>query len=272
MPSLTRDVSRSTAPEVPSARRPIVAGNWKMHLGRSAARELLTDLRGELDRLQGVDVVVCPPLPWLSDAADLLKGSTLRVGAQNVHWEPHGAFTGEVGAAMLAGMVDYVIIGHSERRHLFGESDQDTARKLDAVLGLDMKPILAVGELREEREAGRTPEVLRRQLLAAFEDIERLPEGFVIAYEPVWAIGTGLTATPETAQLACAGVRRIVAERFGEDTATVCRIQYGGSVSAENAESLTRQPDIDGLLVGGASLKADSFAAICRAVAIAKGP
>ena len=243
-----------------------------MHLGRSTARELLSSLRRELDLLQGVDVVVCPPMPWLSDAADLLKGSTLSVGAQNVHWEPHGAFTGEVGAAMLAGTVEFVIIGHSERRHLFGESDQDTARKLEAVLALDMKPILAVGELREEREAGRTPKVLRRQLLAAFGDIERLPEGFVIAYEPVWAIGTGLTATPETAQLACADVRAIVAERFGEDTAAACRVQYGGSVNAENAEVLARQPDIDGLLVGGASLKADSFAAICRAVALAKGP
>jgi triosephosphate isomerase len=167
--------------------------------------------------------------------------------------------------------VDYVIIGHSERRHLFGETDEATARKLDAVLGLGMKPILAVGELREEREASRTPEVLQRQLTAAFADIERLPEGFVVAYEPVWAIGTGLTATPETAQQACADVRRIIRERYGGDTAEACRIQYGGSVNAENAAALASQADIDGLLVGGASLNAEAFAAICRAVASAKG-
>jgi triosephosphate isomerase len=252
-------------------RRPIVAGNWKMHLGRSAARELLLDLLRELDGLEDVDVVVCPPMPWLTDAVDTLEDSTLRVGVQNVHWEPHGAFTGEVGAAMLAGVVDYVIIGHSERRHLFGETDEATARKLDAVLGLGMQPILAVGELREEREAGRTPEILQRQLSAAFADIERLPEGFVVAYEPVWAIGTGLTATPETAQQACADVRRIIRERYGEDTAEACRVQYGGSVNAENAAALASQADIDGLLVGGASLNAEAFAAICRAVASAKG-
>jgi len=249
------------------ARRPIVAGNWKMHLGRSAARELAASLRSALDGLDGVEVVLCPPMAWITDVVDALAGSSLRAGAQNVHWEPHGAFTGEVGAAMLAGLVDYVIIGHSERRHVFGETDEDTARKLQAVLGLGMRPILAVGELREEREAGRTPEILERQLTAAFADIRRLPEGFVIAYEPVWAIGTGLTATPDMAQLACTDVRRIVAGRFDEDTADACRIQYGGSVNAENAAELVAQPDIDGLLVGGASLNADSFAAICRAAA-----
>jgi triosephosphate isomerase len=238
-----------------------------MHLGRSAARELVTALRGALDGLDGVDVVLCPPMPWVTDAVDLLEGSTLRVGVQNVYWEPHGAYTGEVGAAMLAGTVDYVIIGHSERRHVFGESDEDTARKLAAVLGLDMQPMLAVGELREEREAGRTPEILQRQLTGAFADIERLPEGFVIAYEPVWAIGTGLTATPEQAQQACADIRRIVADRYDDDTAQSCRVQYGGSVNAENASVLAAQPDIDGLLVGGASLNAESFAAICRAAA-----
>ncbi|MGE0229488.1 MAG: triose-phosphate isomerase [Dehalococcoidia bacterium] len=253
------------------ARRPIVAGNWKMHLDRSAAADLVTALRGALDGLAGIDVVLCPPLPWLPDTADHLRGSTLEVGVQNVYWEPHGAYTGEVSAAMLAGLVDYVIIGHSERRHVFGETDEETAKKLDAVLGLGMRPILAVGELREEREAGRTPHVLERQLLAAFADVNRLPADFVVAYEPVWAIGTGLTATPETAQQACADVRRILGQRFGDATAEACRIQYGGSVNAENAAALAAGPDIDGLLVGGASLNAEAFAAICRAVADAKG-
>ncbi|MEZ4554800.1 MAG: triose-phosphate isomerase [Dehalococcoidia bacterium] len=252
-------------------RRPIVAGNWKMHLDRSAAADLVAALRGALDGLAGIDVVLCPPLPWLPDTADRLRGSTLEVGAQNVYWEPHGAYTGEVSAAMLAGLVDYVIIGHSERRHVFGETDEETAKKLDAVLGLGMRPILAVGELREEREAGQTPHVLQRQLLAAFADVDRLPEDFVVAYEPVWAIGTGLTATPETAQQACADVRRILAERFGDATAEACRIQYGGSVNAENAAALAAAPDIDGLLVGGASLNAEAFTTICRAVAATKG-
>jgi triosephosphate isomerase len=248
-------------------RTPIVAGNWKMHLTRAAARELLTALRADLDGLRGVDVCVCPPAPWLTDAADLLHGSTLHVGAQNVYWETHGAFTGEVSATMLTGIVDYVIIGHSERRHVFGETDADTARKLQAVLGLGLQPMLAVGELRAEREGGTTVEVLRRQLLAAFEDIERLPEGFIVAYEPVWAIGTGLTATPEIAQQACADIRAILATRYGDDTAEACRIQYGGSANAGNAAALLAQPDIDGLLVGGAALQAESFAAICRAAA-----
>lgn len=252
-------------------RRPIVAGNWKMHLNRSAAAELVSALRGGLDGLAGIDVVLCPPAPWLADTADHLRGSSLEVGAQNVYWEPHGAFTGEVSAAMLTGLVDYVIIGHSERRHVFGETDEDTAKKLDAVLGLGMQPILAVGELREEREAGQTPAILERQLRAAFANVDRLPEGFVVAYEPVWAIGTGLTATPEIAQQACAHVRRIVAERFGDGPAEACRVQYGGSVNAENAAALAAQSDIDGLLVGGASLNAEAFTAICRAVAATKG-
>jgi triosephosphate isomerase len=250
-----------------ASRTPIVGGNWKMHLDRIHARVLLRELRDELDGLAGVEVVICPPAPWLGDAADLLEGSTLQVGAQNAHWQPHGAFTGEVGAAMLIGTARYVILGHSERRRVFGETDDDVGRRLAAVLGLELRPILAIGELQAEREGGATREVLRRQLDAAFADVDRLPEGFVIAYEPVWAIGTGLTATPEIAQSTIADVRSMVAERFGASTAEACRIQYGGSVNAENVRELARQPDIDGALVGGASLQASSFAAICRAVA-----
>ena len=249
------------------ARTPIVAGNWKMHLGRTPARELLTALHESLAEVRGIDMAVCPPAPWIGDAADILRGSRIGVGAQNVYWEPHGAFTGEVSAAMLAGVVDYVIIGHSERRHVFGETDEQTNRKLQAVLGLGMQPMLAVGELREEREGGRTNDVLRRQLLAAFADIEELPEGFIVAYEPVWAIGTGLTATPEIAQMTCADIRAILTERFDAATAEACRIQYGGSASADNASALMSQPDIDGLLVGGAALQAESFTRICQAAA-----
>ncbi|MYB42488.1 MAG: triose-phosphate isomerase [Chloroflexi bacterium] len=252
-----------------ATRTPIVGGNWKMHLDRAGARDLLRELRGQLDGLAGVEVVIFPPAAWLGDAADALEGSTLRVGAQNAYWLPHGAYTGEVGAAMLVGTADYVLVGHSERRHVFGESDEDTARKLDAVLGLALQPILAVGEQQEEREGGRTAEVLRRQLDAAFADIDRLPEGFTIAYEPVWAIGTGLTATPEIAQATVAEIRRMVADRFGAASAEACRIQYGGSVNAGNVADLASQPDIDGALVGGASLDAEAFATICRAVAAA---
>ena len=252
-----------------ATRTPIVGGNWKMHLDRAGARDLLRQLREQLDGLEGVEVVIFPPAAWLGDAADALEGSTLRVGAQNAYWLPHGAYTGEVGAAMLVGTADYVLVGHSERRHVFGESDEDSGRKLDAVLGLALQPILAVGEQQEEREGGRTAEVLQRQLDAAFADVERLPEGFTIAYEPVWAIGTGLTATPEIAQATVAEIRRMVADRFGAASAEACRIQYGGSVNAENVADLAAQTDIDGALVGGASLDAEAFATICRAVAAA---
>jgi triosephosphate isomerase (TIM) len=249
------------------ARTPIVGGNWKMHTNRSEARALLGRLRQRLDVIEGVDVVICPPFPWLGDAADLVSGSHLHVGAQDVYWEPPGAFTGEVSATMLAGTAEYVIVGHSERRHLFGESDMDTNRKLRAALEAGLRPIFAIGELREEAEAGRTTEVLRRQVLAGFEGFASLDPSVVIAYEPVWAIGTGVAATPQDAQERCSLVRRILAERFDAESAAACRIQYGGSVNAENIAGFAAQPDIDGALVGGASLDADAFASICRAMA-----
>ena len=252
-----------------SARTPIVGGNWKMHLDRAGARDLLRSLRAQLDGVEGVDVVICPPAPWLGDAADALKGTSMHVGAQNAYWLPSGAYTGEVGAAMLIGTARYVLVGHSERRHVFGETNEETGRKLAAVLELGLEPILAIGELQAQREAGTTREVLRAQLGAAFTDVDRLPEGFVVAYEPVWAIGTGLTATPEIAQSTIADVRAMVADRFDEAAAEACRIQYGGSVNAGNVADLAAQPDIDGALVGGASLDAEAFATICRAVAAA---
>ncbi|MEE8337666.1 MAG: triose-phosphate isomerase, partial [Dehalococcoidia bacterium] len=171
-------------------RTPVVGGNWKLNTNRKEARALLTALRAGLDGLEGVEVVVCPPAPWLGDASDLLDGSSLFVGAQNVYSEPGGAFTGEQSAAMLAGTVSHVIVGHSERRHVFGESDEAVGEKLRSVLDAGLRPILAVGELQEEREADWTAAVLRRQLTAAFADLDGLPDGFVVAYEPVWAIGT----------------------------------------------------------------------------------
>ena len=210
---------------------------------------------------------MCPPAAWLGDAADLLAGSSLRVGAQNVHWEPKGAFTGEVSAPMLAGVATHVIIGHSERRHVFGETDEATNRKLRAVLDAGLHPILAIGELREEAESGRTEAVLRRQITGAFAGFDALPGDLVVAYEPVWAIGTGLAATADDAQERCAMVRRILVDRFDAASAEACRIQYGGSVNAQNAAGFAAGADIDGVLVGGASLDAAAFEAICRAFA-----
>ena len=250
-----------------SDRLPIVGGNWKMHGNREHARELLHALQAALDGISDVDVVICPPAPWLGDAADTFDEGTLGMGAQNVHWESEGAFTGEQSAEMLAGTVSHVIVGHSERRWVFGESDEATNKKLCSVLDAGLTPILAVGERREQREAGETDAVLQRQLLAAFESIETLPKGVVVAYEPVWAIGSGLPATAEMAQEAASAVRAILGSRFGAATAAAVRIQYGGSVTADNAGEFAALPDIDGALVGGASLRADEFAAICGAFA-----
>lgn len=249
------------------ARIPVIGGNWKMNTTRAEAQALLRDLRGRLDGLAGAEVVICPPAAWLGDAADLLGGSSLRVGVQNVYWEQKGAFTGEVSAPMLAGTATHAIIGHSERRHVFGESDADTNRKLRAVLDAGLHPILAIGELREEAEGGRTEAVLRRQLTGAFEGFDALPADLVVAYEPVWAIGTGLAATADDAQERCAMVRAILVERFDRASAEACRIQYGGSVNAQNAAGFAAGADIDGVLVGGASLDGASFEAICRAFA-----
>jgi triosephosphate isomerase (TIM) len=250
-----------------SNRLPIVGGNWKLNSNRAHARELLHALRAALDGINDVQVVICPPALWLGDAADTFEGGTLGIGAQNVYWEPSGAYTGEQSAEMLVGTVSHVLIGHSERRSVFGETVQDTNRKLRSVLAAGLTPILAIGEQLEQREAGETNAVLERQLLAAFEGIDSLPADAVVAYEPVWAIGSGLAATPEIAQEAAAATRAVVEARYGSETAAALRIQYGGSVNAENAGDFVALPDIDGALVGGASLRADEFAAICGAFA-----
>lgn len=252
------------------ARRPIVGGNWKLHTTRDEALALLDALVARLDGLAAVDVVICPPAPWLGDAARVLAGTSLRVGAQHTSWEARGAFTGEVSAALLAGTAQYAIVGHSERRQIFGQTDDETRRTLRAVIDAGLVPILAVGEQLTEREAGATETVLRRQLERALDGLDALPPGSTLAYEPVWAIGTGRNATPDLAQQACAFLRRVVRERLGDGAAEAVRVQYGGSVTPENVAALAAQPDIDGALVGGASLDADRFAAICRAVADAR--
>lgn len=251
-------------------RVPIIGGNWKMNTTRAEALTLLVALRDGLAGFEGAEVVVIPPAPWLGDAANILEDSALSVGAQNVYWEPRGAFTGEQSAAMLIGTADYALVAHSERRQLFGETDAEVNWKLRSILDAGLRPILAVGETQGERDDGATFEVLRRQLDSAFEGIPVLPSTLVIAYEPVWAIGTGRTPTPEAAEEACAAIRSMIEERFGSEPAEALRIQYGGSVTAENVEALAAQPDIDGALVGGASLNPEAFIAICRAIAQAK--
>ncbi len=254
-------------------RKPIIAGNWKMHLTVPEAGALVRQLRDSCE-LAGVDVVVCPPFTALAAVRAALQGSAIGLGAQDVFWETQGAFTGEVSPAMLVDVgCRYVILGHSERRILFGETDETVRRKLGAVLGHGLTPIVCIGETLAQREADQTFAVLTRQLEGALNacsaaDAARL----VMAYEPVWAIGTGRNATPEQAQDAHAFIRQWLAERFGAQTAEALRLQYGGSVTASNASRLLQQPDVDGALVGGASLKADSFTAIVHAAVNAKVP
>ncbi len=243
-------------------RKPFVAGNWKMH---TREQEAITLARAVAELTAGFDgdVAVCVPFPHLAPVRAVLSGSHVLLGAQDVHWEAQGAFTGEVSAPMLADYCRVVIVGHSERRRYFCETDEWVRRKTAAALAAGLLPIVCVGETLEERQSGRTFAVLERQVR---EGLEGLPiDGrLTIAYEPVWAIGTGENATPETAQEACAFIRGLLRELAPGADGSV-RIQYGGSVNAANARELLSQPDIDGALVGGASLRAEEFAAIVRA-------
>jgi triosephosphate isomerase len=249
-----------------AGRTPFVAGNWKMYTSAGECVALCEAVLRATEGVAGVDVAVCPPFVHLERAKAALAGSRVRLGAQNVHWEAQGAYTGEVSAPMLAGLVDCVIIGHSERRQYFCETDETVNRRLKAALAHGLTPIVCVGETLHEREAGRTEEVLTRQVRAGLDGAEWTGD-CVIAYEPVWAIGTGLAASGEQANEAIALIRRLVVEMFGAATADAMRIQYGGSVKADNAAEFLGQPEIDGALVGGASLDADAFAATVRAAA-----
>lgn len=242
-------------------RRRFVAGNWKMHTRRSEAVVLAREV---VERTAGtaVEVAVCVPFPHLEAVGKVVRGTHVLLGAQNVHWQASGAFTGEVSAPMLADYCELVIVGHSERRQYFGESDEVVRQKVAAVLAAGLRPIVCVGETLAERRAGDTFAVLERQVRGALAGVP-IDERLTIAYEPVWAIGTGETATPETAQEACAFIRQLL-ETLAPGAAGRVRIQYGGSVNAENARSLMLQPDVDGALVGGASLRAEEFAAIVR--------
>jgi triosephosphate isomerase (TIM) len=264
------DPAPRSASSGPSDRRPLISGNWKMNLNHWETVATLDKLRYLLDRadLEEVEVSVHPPFTDIRSAQTFLESekADIALGAQNCHWEEKGAFTGEVSPAFLAKLnVSYVIVGHSERRELFGETDEVVHQKLRAVLANAMTPILCVGETLAEREAEETQAKVTGQVRAGLAGVK--PEavaGLVIAYEPIWAIGTGRTATAEDAQAVCGSIRATVVEVAGEEAAARVRIQYGGSVKGDNAPELMAQPDIDGALLGGASLDPDEFARIIR--------
>ncbi|MDP2726865.1 MAG: triose-phosphate isomerase [Dehalococcoidia bacterium] len=250
-------------------RTPIIAGNWKMNTTLAEARELVSAMLGELDRLQGVEKVLCPPFISLAAIAEMIKGTSVRLGSQNMYYQEKGAYTGEISPLMLVPLCQYVILGHSERRQYFGETDEIVNQKVAAALRVGLRPILCVGERLEENEAGRTEEVVTRQVRGGLAGIPA-NETLVIAYEPVWAIGTGRAATAAQANQTIGLIRRVVAEIYGNDFANGIRIQYGGSVTAQNAAELMREKEIDGALVGGASLKAQEFVSLTAQAAEAK--
>lgn len=243
-------------------RKPFIAGNWKMHTTEREAVDLALGIADATDGARS-DVAICVPFPHLASIREAIARRPLKVGAQDVYWEAKGAFTGEVSTAMLESYCTLVIIGHSERRQYFGETDEWVNRKLKAVLASSLDPIVCVGETIDQRRGGETEAVLERQLRVGLEGVE-LSGRITVAYEPVWAIGTGETATPQIAQEACAFIRSRLRE-LGGNAADDIRIQYGGSVNPGNAAELLALPDIDGALVGGASLNAEQFAAIVRA-------
>jgi triosephosphate isomerase len=240
-----------------------ICGNWKMNTDLASARGLAEGLRSSAGDSK-VEVGACPPFVYLAAVSEVLKGSNVFLGAQNVYFEAEGAFTGEISAAMLLDVgCTYAIAGHSERRHVIGETDELINRKVRAALATGLKPILCVGELLEERENGSTEDVVSRHVVEGLKDVSAADAAkVVIAYEPVWAIGTGKTATPEQANDVHVFIRELLGGMFGSETASAIRIQYGGSVKPENAFDLMSQGEVDGALVGGASLKADSFAKI----------
>jgi triosephosphate isomerase len=254
-------------------RTKFVAGNWKMFTTTATARQLATAVVCGLGDEQRVNVAVCPPAPYLAVVAEALKGSTVALGAQNCYFEKEGAFTGEVSPLMLVDVgCHYVILGHSERRHKLGESDAFINRKVHAALAAGLQVILCLGETLEERQGNHTEQVLETQLSGSLAGLNAgALRRVVLAYEPVWAIGTGQHATPEQAQQVHAFLRSQIRERFDAESAAALLIQYGGSVKPENAVTLFRQPDVDGGLIGGASLNADHFLAIVRAAIEALG-
>ena len=251
-------------------RLPLIAGNWKMNTTVEEAKSLVTKLRPALDKIDGVEKAVCPPFISLSIAKEMLNGSSVKVGAQNVYFHEKGAYTGEISPLMLAALCEYVIIGHSERRQYFKEDGELINKKIKAALMAGLKPILCVGESLEQNEAGKTAEVVVGQLKEALVDINAA-EGLVIAYEPVWAIGTGKAATGKQSNNTIWLIRDTVTGLLGANAAARLRILYGGSMTADNVSEFVSQPEIDGGLVGGASLKPDQFITIVQKTKETKG-
>jgi len=250
-------------------RTPLIAGNWKMNTTLAQASALVAEMRERLDRIEGVEKVLCPPFISLAAIGELLRGTSIKLGAQNMYFEEKGAYTGEVSPLMLSDLCDFVILGHSERRQYFAETDDLVNNKVRAALKIGLTPILCLGERLEEKEAGKTEEVVTRQVRAALEGIKS-PQELVIAYEPVWAIGTGKAATSHESNDTIGLLRRTVAQLYSEELAQGVCILYGGSVTASNIAGFIEQPEIDGALVGGASLKAEEFLSIVEQSAAIK--
>lgn len=247
-------------------RQAVIAGNWKMNKTRPEAKALITELV-PMVKDAGCGVVICVPFTNLETALDATNGTNIKVGAENCHWAKSGAFTGEISADMLVEMgVEYVVIGHSERRQYFGETDTTVNQRVRAALDSGLKVILCVGELLEQREAGITEEIVGMQTKAALAGVSKEElKNIIIAYEPVWAIGTGKTATAQQANEVCHYIRTVAAKLYDQSSADALTIQYGGSMNPKNAEELLAQPDVDGGLIGGAALKAPDFTAIINA-------
>ena len=248
--------------------RRLIAGNWKMNTSKQEAEELVGRMKPALESVSGLQTVLCPPFVSLASISDMLRGSSVAVGAQNMHHESSGAFTGEIAPTMLVDLCRFVILGHSERRYIFGETDDAVSKKVEAAIGVGLVPIMCVGERLEEREGGTAEAVVERQTVQGLSRIDTAGE-LVVAYEPVWAIGTGKAATADDAQSMMAHIRRTLATKYGESAAGEVSLLYGGSVTADNVAEFVGQQDVDGALVGGASLDADGFVGLVRNAASA---
>lgn len=249
-------------------RKPMMAGNWKMNKTVAEAVALAQAIQAEVANVETVDRVLCPPFVCLPAVQNALANSSIAVGAQNMHWAESGAYTGEVSGPMLQGLAQYVIIGHSERRQYFGETDESVNHKVQSALAHGLTPIVCVGESLEQNEARRTEMVVTMQVQAALDSLSgEQVQALVIAYEPIWAIGTGKAATPQQANETCGVVRDVVAHMFDNAVAQATRVLYGGSTNDKNIADIMQQPEIDGALIGGAALKAESYCAMVKTTA-----
>ena len=251
-------------------RVPVIAGNWKMNTTLREATELVNEMRPLLDQIDNIEKVICPPFISLAAMRELIRGSSIKLGAQNVYFEEKGAYTGEISPPMLVDLCEFVIVGHSERRQYFNETGEVVNKKIMAVLGVGLKPILCIGERLEENESGRTEEIVTEQLRSSLTGVA-YSSGLIIAYEPIWAIGTGKAATGEQANETIGFIRRKIADVYSDEIARDVPILYGGSVSADNIAEFVKQPEIDGALVGGASLKATEFVSIVKQTSQIRG-